>query len=124
SAGTYGVGRYVVSGASRSIRPSSASLSTAYAKTGLLSEAASKIVSSVAGVFVTALATPKAPLHATRPPRTTAIESPGTPARAISDCTPPGEGAGRPSATGPADVSATPIRAAVARDVRTSDIGK
>ena len=67
------------SGRSRSNSPRSAKRRTRYAKTGLLSEAASKIVPGRSGDLALSFMVPNAPLQMTRPPLTTAIERPATP---------------------------------------------
>jgi hypothetical protein len=83
SSAAFGSGRYDASGRVRSITPSAASCITIDAKTGLLSDAASKTVSPVTLSSVPARRIPK-PSTATAAPRTVAIAIPGTLASASS----------------------------------------
>src|SRR4030095_5009535 len=70
--------KYFVSGASSDRTPFSHNFKTAYANTVLLTEPASKIVSSAIGAPVSTLATPYERRHASAASVTTAMDSPGT----------------------------------------------
>src|ERR687887_715606 len=70
--------QYLVSGASSDKTPFSHSLSTAYANTVLLTDPASKMVSSEIGALVSTLATPYERRHASAESFTTAMDNPGT----------------------------------------------
>src|SRR5688572_3264046 len=69
---------YFVSGVSRFKRPVSASFTTPYANTGFVSEHAANTDSVSTGSFVPVSFTPKARRHASRPSRTSAIDTAGS----------------------------------------------